>query len=279
MERIRALPLAPLIPLITALAIGLLRLFGAAPALRPRLSRSRSTAWASSASRLISHRRSNSCSGSSLQGSWRSSPHGWPFTFSSNTVQPGTWRRCRALDGSDPGGPQCSAEPAPSGRSTKKGRPMKHPMQSQRARILQCAALLAMLVGPLLASAAPPTPSKCKLAPWRRFPIDMSNLRPCDIRDDRRASCQHAHRHRLRQQPHIPQRGGGIRLACRGRRPARSYAVGGIEHSGQVEVRDFDIAGIVVHNLILTAAGHGKMSGNDAGMPGRGFPVALGRGV
>jgi predicted aspartyl protease len=146
---------------------------------------------------------------------------------------------------------------------------MKHAMQSQRARILQCAALLAMLVGPLLASAAPPTPKKCKLAVVAQIPVDMRNLRPMV------PAMIDGHPSNM-----LIDTGSGKSLIFRSAAAAfglhvfegggQSYAAGGIEHSGTVEVRDFGIAGIVVHDLTLTAAGHGNMRAG-AGVLGEDF--------
>lgn len=40
----------------------------------------------------------------------------------------------------------------------------------------------------------------------------------------------------------------------------KAYTAGGIENAGRVTVRDFNLAGFVVHDLTLTTSGHGAMS-------------------
>ena len=148
---------------------------------------------------------------------------------------------------------------------------MKYPMQSRRPRILQRAALLAMLLTPLLASAAPPAPSKCKLVAVAQIPIDMRNTSPAI------SAAIDGHPARM-----LIDTGSFISLIFRGAAAEfglhvvegagkQLLAVGGVENAGLVTVRDFNIAGFVVHNLILTAAGHGKMSSDYAGILGEDF--------
>ena len=148
---------------------------------------------------------------------------------------------------------------------------MRYPVQSQRGRILQRAALLVMLVSPLLASAAPPAPSQCKLATVAQIPIDMRHTSPAI------SAAIDGHPARM-----LIDTGSFISLIFRGAAAEfglhvaegagrKLLAAGGVENSGLVTVRDFDIAGFVVHNLILTAAGHGKMSSDYAGVLGEDF--------
>jgi predicted aspartyl protease len=147
---------------------------------------------------------------------------------------------------------------------------MKHPTQCRRARILQRAALLAMLVSPLLASAAPPAPSKCKLAEVVQVPIDMKSLRPMI------AAAIDGHPSNM-----LIDTGSNTSLIFRGAATAfglkvvegggKGYTAGGIESSGRVDVRDFDVGGFVVHNLTLTTMGHGRASGTVAGLLGEDF--------
>jgi predicted aspartyl protease len=151
-----------------------------------------------------------------------------------------------------------------------RGQPMKHAMQSQRAGILQRAALLAMLVSPLFASAASPATSKCKLAVVVQIPINMRSLRPVipatidghpsnmliDTGSDVSVIFRSA------------AAAFGIHVVENGR---KGYAAGGTEYAGTVAVRDLDLAGFVVHNLTLTAMGHGAPSDNEAGLLGEDF--------
>lgn len=51
----------------------------------------------------------------------------------------------------------------------------------------------------------------------------------------------------------------------------KAYTAGGIENPGRVSVRDFNLAGFVVHDLILTASGHSAMSKDQAGVLGEDF--------
>jgi predicted aspartyl protease len=51
----------------------------------------------------------------------------------------------------------------------------------------------------------------------------------------------------------------------------KAYTAGGIETPGRVTVRDFNLAGFVVHDLTLTASGHGAMSADHAGFLGEDF--------
>lgn len=132
--------------------------------------------------------------------------------------------------------------------------------------MLQRAVLLAVLMSPALASAAP---SKCKLAALAEIPIDMRGLRPMV------AAMIDGHASDM-----LIDTGSGSSLIFRSAAAAfglhvvegggKSYAVGGIEQLGRVEIRDFDLAGFVVHNLTLTAAGHGDMHAG-AGVLGEDF--------
>jgi len=143
------------------------------------------------------------------------------------------------------------------------------PMYPRRARILQRAALLAMLVSPALTSAAPPASSKCKLAAVAQIPVDMKSLRPMI------AATIDGHASNM-----LIDTGSGTSLIFRSAAAAfglhvvegvgKSYAAGGIEYLGRVEVRDFDVAGFVVHNLILDAAGHSTVHAG-AGVLGENF--------
>lgn len=147
---------------------------------------------------------------------------------------------------------------------------MRHPTQSQRTRTLQRAVLLAMLVSPLLASAAPPAPSKCRLAAVAQVPVDIKGLRlmvaaridghPSQMLIDTGSGTSLIFRSAAASFGLHVMEGGG----------AKSYTAGGIEQPGRVEVRDFDIAGFVVHNLILSAAGHSNMHAG-AGVLGQDF--------
>jgi predicted aspartyl protease len=146
---------------------------------------------------------------------------------------------------------------------------MKRPGQFRRDTLLQRAALLAVLVSPLLASAAPPAPLKCKLSAVVQIPVDLRHLRPMV---DARINGHPAQM--------LIDTGSYTSLIFRGAAAAfglqvvengrKSYTAGGIEHSGTVEVRDFDIGGFVVHNLILQAAGHSDMHAG-AGLLGENF--------
>jgi predicted aspartyl protease len=51
----------------------------------------------------------------------------------------------------------------------------------------------------------------------------------------------------------------------------KAYTAGGIENAGRVTVRDFNLAGFEVHNLTLTASGHGAMLADQAGLLGEDF--------
>jgi predicted aspartyl protease len=188
----------------------------------------------------------------------------------SNTFQPGAW--LHFVSWTDRA--QAVQNAAQSRREAAdlqgKGQPMNHAMQSRRARILQHAALLAMLVSPLLASAAPPAPSKCKLAAVVQVPIDMKSLRPMV------AAAIDGHPSNM-----LIDTGSSTSLIFRGaatafglkivERGGKGYTAGGIEQAGKVDVRDFDVGGFVVHNLTLATMGHGSAAGAAAGLLGEDF--------
>jgi predicted aspartyl protease len=140
---------------------------------------------------------------------------------------------------------------------------------ARRARILRSSVLLLALMSPLLAAAAPPA-SKCKLVAVAQVPIDMRGLRPAiPATIDGHPSSM------------LIDTGAGASFIFRGAAAAfglktapgggKSYAAGGIESAGRVEVHDFDVGGFVVHNLTLYAMGHGAASEKAAGALGEDF--------
>jgi predicted aspartyl protease len=124
-------------------------------------------------------------------------------------------------------------------------------------------------MSPLLAGAAPPA-SKCKLVAVAQIPVDLRHLRPLI------SAAIDGHPADM-----VVDTGSGISLIYRSAAEAfglkivegsrQGYAAGGVERLGQVTVRDFDVSGFMVHNLILTAAGHRKMSGRESGLLGEDF--------
>jgi predicted aspartyl protease len=133
-------------------------------------------------------------------------------------------------------------------------------------RVLQHAGLLIALMSPLLAAAAP---SKCKLAAVAQIPVDLHSARPMI------AAAIDGHPSNM-----LIDTGSGMSLIFRSAAAAfglrvvegagTSYTAGGIEYQGKVEVRDFDVAGFVVHKLVLAAAGHSNMHAG-AGLLGEDF--------
>ena len=147
---------------------------------------------------------------------------------------------------------------------------MSQQTDSPRSGSPRRAALVATLLSPLLASAAAAAPSKCKLMTVAQIPIDMRNTSPVI------SALVDGHATRM-----IIDTGSynslifrsaaaafGLKIVERG---GKSYAAGGMENLGVVTVHDLNVAGFVVHNLILTTAGHGRPSGDYGGVLGEDF--------
>ena len=129
--------------------------------------------------------------------------------------------------------------------------------------------LLLAAMSPLLAGAAS-APAKCKLMTVAQIPVDLRSGRPVisaaidghasNMLVDTGASQSLIFRSAAAA--------FGLKVVENGR---AGYAAGGIEYSGTVEVHDLDVAGFVVHHLILAAMGHGAPSDKVAGVLGEDF--------
>ncbi len=129
--------------------------------------------------------------------------------------------------------------------------------------------LLLAAMGPTLAGAAS-APSKCKLMSVAQIPVDLRSGRPViSAAIDGHASSM------------LVDTGASQSLIFRSAAAAfglkvvenggKGYAAGGIEYSGTVDVHDLEVAGFVVHHLILAAMGHGAPSDKVAGVLGEDF--------
>jgi hypothetical protein len=126
------------------------------------------------------------------------------------------------------------------------GTVVQHQVRSSRTRFVRAVMLLLAAMSPLLAGAAPPA-SKCKLAAVAQIPVDLRHLRPvisaaidghpADMVVDTGSDISLIYR--------SPAETFGLKIVEGSR---QGYAAGGVERMGQVTVRDFDVAGFMVHN-------------------------------